>query len=335
MLFGGDSNEHLESIRAIKLFVRLAAARLFEKYTFLFFYLSRKNKWATEQDSADIANGRIHPSYHDIEYDLNRMLDLKHVDMVYSACMGPTGESGDIMGLARLMAKPMIGCDILASALCLDKRLAKIVAQTAGSNIVDYICVHRKDPPVEVAQKVGLKIGYPCFLKPTNLGTCGFVFKIDNEQELIQKYTKACLQNLRSDEYLIEKYIDNVEVRLFCFEDLQGKLHTNDSYVTKLNLKFFKQGGDLFKQPENTLSSELRSNLQQTAKKLFRLFGMKDYARIDFFIEQGTQKVYFNEANTQPMLVFDGVTHLGECGLRYDEFFEMMIKRNMTALMKK
>lgn len=327
IIFGGASPEHQESVRAARtLYQEAIMAGLIQKYDFIYFYLSKQNHWANAKDSKAIISGqsRNKVSY----YNDNRMLDLKKVDVIYNTMMGCCGENGNIMGLANIIGIPIIGCDILSSALTLDKHLSKILASGIDIPVVDFIYVDKNCPPEEIVSDIRQTVAFPCFVKPINLGTCAYVFKAHDEAEFYHKWEQTVQQNNLSNKYLIEKFIPNIEVRIFAYQDIRGKLHLNDKYTTKLKEEILDTGGVLFDHVSNNLSSEIRSKMKQYAANIFRLFKMKDYARIDFFVDKVTKQIYFNEANTQPFISPYNIELMEQDGITYADFIDLMIRRN-------
>jgi D-alanine-D-alanine ligase len=343
VIFGGNSLEHRESIRSTQLLYRHLKRHLAAKYTFRYFYITREHKWATARASERMARGKLPISNRATrafaDVDAKRVLELFEVDCVYNCMMGNgAGENGNIMGLADLLNKrPMIGCDSKASSVALDKRMAKRLARSAGIPVVPHVCadvsvVDDQQQLQQLMRTVGKRIGFPCFLKPTNLGTCFFAYRCADADELVANLREARSGNPHSCSYLIETFIDNREVRVFVIEDQHGQLRTNDSYVTQLNFKRLADNnasGSLFKDLDNDAPAEVRAQIADMARKVFRLFGMKDYARIDFFVERGSNAVYFNEANTAPFVGSDSIDFMKRDGLPYHKFLDMMIAKNL------
>lgn len=328
VVFGGNSSEHTESIRAARILYKHAIKSELEyKYNFEYFYLTRFNKWASSKDSFKVILSDETPEH--IHCGYNRMSELADVDVVYTTMMGTCGENGNIMGLCDILNVPIIGCGILASSLALDKRLSKMLADKIKVPTVDCLYIDRHEDVNELTEDVERKIQFPCFVKPVNLGTCAFVFRANNASEFIKKWTKTVKKNHRSDTYIIEKFIPNTEVRVFIWEDSHGRLHTNDQYVTELKEKALEVGGGLFNHLDNTFSEEIRDQIARYAVRIFRVFGMKDYARIDFFVNLHTHEIYFNEANTQPFLSTYNIKLMKNDGISYAQFLDTMIKRNI------
>lgn len=327
IVFGGSSTEYRESIRAARILYRGALKKLETKYKFRYYLLTKSNKIASAEESEGIIKKRISKKHIPNDADYGRIASLARVDVIYSTLMGTCGENGNIMGLADILKVPIIGCDILSSALALDKQLAKTLANSVGVPIVSYLTVKKNYAAADIVEEIKKSIGFSCFCKPLNLGTCAFAFKADNAVEFTQKWTRNISRNEYSDTYLIEKFIPNIEVRVFVYEDARGKLHANDEYVTTLRDGAIGSGGALFDTHSNKLSESTRKQIKHYAHKIFRLFKMKDYARIDFFVEKGSNKVYFNEANTQPFIGGHSIEFLANDGLSYADFIEMMIEK--------
>ncbi|CAH6419179.1 D-alanine--D-alanine ligase [uncultured virus] len=329
IVFGGATTEYNESIRATRILYRHALSKLDNKYKFRYYLLTKSNKFASAEDSEGVVKGRLSKRHvpHNADYD--RIKSLANVDVIYSTLMGTCGENGNIMGLADILKVPIIGCEILASSLALDKELAKVMVKSASIPVVEYLSVKKSTNTIDVVEEIKRTIGFPCFVKPYNLGTCAFAFKANDVTEFVEKWNKTISKNDYSDTYLIEKYIPNIEVRVFVFEDYKGRLHANDEYVTKLKDGAIGSGGVLFDTLGNKLSESVRKRIVRYACKIFRLFKMKDYARIDFFVGTSTNKIYFNEANTQPFIGNHSIEFMEKDGLSYSEFIDMMIKKNL------
>ena len=329
IVFGGASTEYRESIRAARTLYQNAIKHLENKYRFRYYLLTRSNKFANSEFSEGIIKKTISKKNMPRDADYDRISSLSRVNVIYSTLMGTSGENGNIMGLADILNVPIIGCGILASALSLDKKLSKILAESASIPVVKYLYVNKHSDTSSIIEKINKHIKFPCFVKPNNLCTCAYAFKANNASEFKHKWDETVNDNSYSDEYLIEQFIPNIEVRVFLYEDLNGKLHANDKYVTTLKDGAIGSGGVLFDHVKNKLPTPIRKQIIRYAVKLFNLFGMKDYARIDFFVETTSNSIYFNEANTQPHIGPSSIKFMEDDGLPYYDFIEIMIRRNL------
>lgn len=329
IVFGGASTEYRESIRAARTLYQYALKELGSKYRFRYFLLTKSNKFASAEFSEGIIKKTISKNHMARDANYDRISSLARVNVIYSTLMGTSGENGNIMGLADILNVPIIGCGILASALALDKRLSKVLVKNASIPIVNYLFVDKHADAHTVIDKINKTVKFPCFVKPNNLGTCAYAFKAENASEFRQKWEDTISNNSYSNEYLIEEFIPNIEVRIFLHQDSHGKLHANDKYVTTLRDDAIGNGGVLFDHLKNRLPDSLRKQLVRYAIKIFKLFGMKDYARIDFFVEVDTNSIYFNEANTQPHIGPHAIQLMEQDGGSYANFIETMIHRNL------
>ena len=329
IVFGGASTEYRESIRAARTLYQNALRKLGSRYRFKYYLLTRSNKFASAEFSEGIIKKTISKKSKPRDANYNRVSSLARVDVIYSTLMGTSGENGNVMGLADILDVPIIGCGILASALSLDKRLSKVLAESASIPVVEYLYVEKNADLRAIVDKINKTVEFPCFVKPNNLGTCAYAFKAENASEFKHKWEETVRSNSYSDGYLIEKFVPNIEVRVFLYQDLNGDFHVNDRYVTTLKDGAIGSGGVLFDHVKNKLPDSLRKRIVRYAMRIFKLFGMKDYARIDFFVEKSTHTIYFNEANTQPHIGYFGIQLMKEDGSSYAEFIDTMIQRNL------
>jgi D-alanine-D-alanine ligase len=326
IVFGGSSSEHGQSIVATKcLYENAIKGELDTKYDFEYFYIGRDNKWAGPKQSFRVLLSGQSEDCHGFD----RMTDLSRVSVVYNTMMGSAGETGDIMGVCNLLNVPIIGCGILASALSLDKRLSKLLAERIDVPTVPCLYVKYDDDVNSLVKDIEKKIKFPCFTKPTNLGTCAFIFRANNANEFIKKWNNVVKKNYRSSTYIIEKFIPNLETRVFVHQDINGKLCFNDEYVTELKEKALEIGGGLFDHRDNKFPEEIREQIKKYAGRIFKVFGMKDYCRIDFFVDINTHEIYFNECNTQPFQSTFNIKLMKRDGYTYAYFIDTMIRRNI------
>lgn len=322
IVFGGDSPEHDESIKATRLLYQHAIRKLSKQYRFRYFFILKSGKWATASHSR-LALFRPPKKF---KTSVKRVLNLVHCDVIYSTMMGSSGESGDLIGLASMLQVPIVGCDIDTSALGLNKYLAKVAARAIRIPTLDDKVIHWNDTLSKLIDGVD-EIGYPCIVKPTNLGTCQYIFRADNNQTLIRRWISTSINNHRSDQYLLEPFIHNVEVRVFIYQDGKKNLVIDDGYVTTLRENVLDHGGTLFNVQENTLPTRIRKRITRYAIRFFTTFMLKDYARLDFFVTPNYD-IYFNEVNTQPFIGVHNI-ELMERRISYKKWFVTMIENNL------
>src|SRR6184192_2271724 len=114
-------------------------------------------------------------------------VELRGLDVVVIMLHGPYGEDGTIQGLFELADVPYVGAGVLASAVGMDKATMKAVFQAHGLPIVEHLVVTRhewRQAPERVAARVAETVGFPCFVKPVNLGSSVGISKVPNKREL-------------------------------------------------------------------------------------------------------------------------------------------------------
>ena len=110
-----------------------------------------------------------------------RQLKNAHIDVVFPVMHGPLCEDGTIQGLLELADVPYVGCGVLASAVGMDKDVAKRLAQLAGITVVPWITLRRGSYEITadaVHKEIAERLGFPCFVKPANLGSSVGVAKV-------------------------------------------------------------------------------------------------------------------------------------------------------------
>ncbi len=225
------------------------------------------------------------------------------VDVVFPVLHGPFGEDGTVQGLLELASLPYVGAGVAGSALGMDKILMKAVLREAGVPVAEHIWftaygwVHKEQ---EYVAAVGDKLGYPCFVKPANLGSSVGVNKAYNSEELRAAVAEALCYDRR---VLVEKMLDGLEVECSVLgnDDPQASLPgqiipCNDFYDYRA--KYLDDRTRLIIPAE--LPPELTEKVRDLAVKTFCAVDCSGYARVDFFVEVESGRIWVNEINTIP-----------------------------------
>ena len=218
-------------------------------------------------------------------------------DLFFSVLHGSYGEDGAWQGLFKLSGIPFIGCDLLSSAISMNKAVAKELARAAHLPTAHWLSVRdAREGTLLSAEKL---FSYPVFVKPAEGGSSFGAAKATDRASL-----KAALEEaLRfGDEVLIEEYVDGREISVAILEkdgvftvSPPGEIAVDGifDYVKK-----YKSDSDTLICPA-PLSKEESLWLTDAAKKLFRLFRCRHVARVDFF-RTHDGRLLFNEINTIP-----------------------------------
>ena len=239
---------------------------------------------------------------------LNAALDqsspLNSIDVAFPLIHGTFGEDGTVQGLLELADVPYVGAGVAASAVGMDKALMKAVFSANGLPIVDWMMVLRRDweaHPEETIHRIESAFGYPCFIKPANLGSSVGVTKARNWDELAQALTTAAQYDRK---LIAERAVDAREIECSVLGNdepmasIPGEVIPERAFYDYA-AKYDDSAGRQLIVPAN-LSVELTRQIQSLAVQAFQAIDGSGLARVDFFVERATDKIFVNEINTIP-----------------------------------
>ena len=216
---------------------------------------------------------------------------------------GPYGEDGTIQGLMEMAGLPYIGCGVLASAVGMDKDISKILFANAGLPVTPSKTVYSGDLAKHmdsIKREVSREFGYPLFSKPANLGSSVGVRKIHNANE----FEDALFDSAQYDrKVLIEKGIDGHE--------LECAILGNDNPQASIVGEVIS-AGEFYDYESKYIDQESRleipapieekksEEIRDLAVRAFKAIDGAGLARVDFFLERSTNKLWINEINTMP-----------------------------------
>jgi D-alanine-D-alanine ligase len=226
------------------------------------------------------------------------------VDVVFPVMHGPYGEDGCLQGLLELAAIPYVGSGVAASAVGMDKLLQKRVFADAELPIVPWVSLDRgefaraRDAVLERAAA----LGFPCFVKPANMGSSVGVSKVRAASELAAAIELALAYDTT---VVVEQGLDaprEVELAILGNDEPlvsgAGEIavrHADGFY--SYDAKYLDPEGATLLVPAELRPAELAS-VQLLALKAYRVLGCSGLARVDLFVVGG--EVYVNEVNTLP-----------------------------------
>jgi D-alanine-D-alanine ligase len=233
---------------------------------------------------------------------------LPPVDVVFPVMHGTLCEDGTIQGLLELADVPYVGCGVLASAVGMDKEVAKRLAQAAGLPIVPYALARsatwERELPA-LAARVASELGYPCFVKPSSCGSSVGVHKVRSAAAL----GPALADAFRYDrKVLIEKAVDAREIEVAVLENpeaggpplcsVPGEINPRHEFYS-YEAKYLDENGAELVIPARLMPAEV-ARAQELAAAAFTTLECEGMARVDFFLDRKTGALYFNEVNTIP-----------------------------------
>lgn len=258
------------------------------------------NRWQTAARPVFLPPDPSYKGFVDIERD-NAVIE---VDAVFPVLHGPHGEDGTVQGLLELADLPYVGCGVLASALAMDKVASKDVFIRHGLAAAEYISVlyeHFVAEPSVLTSLVEERLGYPCFVKPANMGSSVGITKAHDQQELMRAMALAGRYDRK---ILIEQFIDGYEVECSVLGNDDPQASTVGQIVPcnefyDYDAKYFDDGksGLLIPAP---LPMDVMEEIRRVAVIAYKALDCAGMARADFLIRKTDYKVYINEINTIP-----------------------------------
>lgn len=256
----------------------------------------------------------------------NGCLDRIALDAIFPVMHGKYGEDGSIQGLIELTGIPLVGCDTLCSALCMDKAKSHQIAKNAGIPVADSFLITHGENFTSVSDKAK-HLEYPLFVKPVRAGSSYGISQISSPDELKNALALAFQYD---NEVIVEKAISGFEVGCSIIGNenlLTGKV--DEIELTKGFFNFdekYTLEHSVIHVPAR-ISPQKASEIKVMAKKLYRLLGCAGFARVDMFLDD-TETIYFNEINTIP-----GFTEhsrfpnmLTKAGLSFEEIVSRIIE---------
>jgi D-alanine-D-alanine ligase len=231
-------------------------------------------------------------------------------DVVFPVVHGPLYEDGCLQGMLELSGVAYVGCDVLSSSIGMDKDMARRIVCVNGIKSASYRLLSWHASVSErqrFCQEVAQEFGWPLFVKPCAMGSSVGIHKAKNMTELSSAVDDA----LRYDEeILVESFVVGREIELSVLEgvipsteprvSLAGEIrvHHPDGFYS-YSAKYLESGQTELIVPA-LLSETLYAKLKQASAEIFTRLKCKGMARVDFFVNDKTEAIYFNEINTLP-----------------------------------
>lgn len=307
LLFGGCSGEHEVSIASAGAIARaFRSAANPDKYELIPFYLQKDGVWQAGERAQQVLNSGMPLPPANSKNLWQFPSQAAEVDVWFPILHGPNGEDGTVQGLLHLMQRPWVGSGVLASAVGMDKIMMKTAFAQAGLPQVKYLGINRtqvwSDPCVDpkLCDRIEATLGYPCFVKPANLGSSVGISKVRSRSQL-----EAALDNAASYDrrLIVEAGVVAREVECAILGNDQprasviGEIRFNSDfydYATK-----YTAGQAELMIPAD-LPAAIAAKIQEMALQAFAAVDAAGLARVDFFYLEASGEVLINEINTLP-----------------------------------
>lgn len=224
------------------------------------------------------------------------------LDVVFPVLHGPNGEDGTVQGFLDLANVPYVGAGVLGSALGMDKAKMKEVLRYHAIPVADWVVLRRWQwrESRERCLDDAARFGFPCFVKPANLGSSVGISKVRDAAGLPAAIEEA----LRHDEkILVEEFIDGREIEVAVLGNhhpeasIPGEIvPSNDFY--DYNAKYLD--GKSEERIPAPLPPDIATRVRELAVQAFSALECSGMARVDFFVTRLTNEILLNEINTLP-----------------------------------
>lgn len=332
VVFGGRSGEHEVSLASATAI--LDTLRKNENCEVVPVGITREGRWLMGDDpmkelqSADASGGADVPAQ-----SSERLPDgLGKADVVFPVLHGPYGEDGKIQGMLEMAGIPYVGSGVLASAVAMDKVTMKKVFAYHGLPQVAWLGFTRAEWKADSGRwvrEIENSLGYPCFVKPSNLGSSVGIEKVEDEDGLRSAVEVAADLDRR---VIVEAAVDarEIEVAVLGNENpevsVPGEIVINTSGFYDYEAKYAEGGMDLAAPAK--IPEAVAEEIQRVARAAYGAVDAAGMARIDFFLERGTDRLLLNEINTIPGFTPTSVYSRlwAASGLEYEELLGHLIR---------
>lgn len=306
MLYGGRSGEHEVSLLSAKSVMEALDPERFEVAPYR---IDKNGKW---EPHPLLPEPGANPG----------------VDVVFPVLHGTFGEDGAMQGLLELADLPYVGAGVLASALCMHKAYTKRICAARGIPVVDFLEAHCWEPLEDLVGRAEAQCGFPCFVKPANLGSSVGISKANSLEELRNAIRVAFQYDTT---ILVERGVTGQELEC----SILGNERIQASIVGEVvpGKEFYDYEDKYLAGKAQTLipariSEEEQQRVRRLAVQVGEALGVEGMARVDFFRETSTGEIYLNEVNTIPG--FTSISMYGKMweasGLPYQELLTRLIE---------
>ena len=324
VIFGGRSGEHEVSIRSARSVIEAIDK---SKYDVIPIAITKEGNWLAPAAAAELlpsmtqrllsnqnlAGGREDvtivgdPSRNGLTR-LDSKAAVERLDVVFPVLHGTYGEDGTLQGLLEMAAIPFVGCATLASSCGMDKVTMKALFKEAGLPICRYTWASRADWENDrdrVVRRVKRDIGFPCFVKPANLGSSVGVSKVIDKASLVKAIDLAARYDRK---IMIEELVDGREIECAVMgnDDPQASLpgeyliHEESARFLDYTEKYSSTGNVDFIVPARISKSVIKT-IQLMAIAAYKAIDAAGLSRVDFFLKKDCT-LLVNEINTLPGL---------------------------------
>jgi len=325
VLYGGRSGEHEVSLRSATNVIQNLDKERFEVVPI---GIDKQGVWYLGDDSVQRRleqDGTLHLSQDQVNMlfapellghqvptksvtALNKMGRL--FDVIFPVIHGPLCEDGTVQGLLELADVPYVGSSVLASAVGMDKDISKRLVKSVGIHVTPYLTFNYgqwQKNAERILNSISEKLDFPVFVKPINTGSSVGVHRVKTAEAL-----SAAIENafLYENKVIVEQGIEGMELEVALLESRDYGAEPFVSVVGEVRpqnghefysyaAKYMDADGAAIIIPA-PIAADIQAKIQKVAQNIFMALDCEGMARVDLFLEKGTNNIFFNEVNTIP-----------------------------------
>ncbi|MEW9111108.1 D-alanine--D-alanine ligase [Cytobacillus gottheilii] len=337
LLYGGKSAEHQVSMQTALAVIKALNP---DKFTIHPIYITEEGRWVKGNE----LNGPVE-EVKELAFEQGEALtptalaptlfkasdeDAGPFDVIFPLLHGPNGEDGTVQGMLELLNLPYVGNGVLASSAGMDKVIMKNIFAQAGLPQVKYVWFIRsewKKAEEAAFEKVETEIGYPCFVKPANLGSSVGISKCENREELSAAFEEAFQFDRK---IIIEEGVTAREIEAGVMGNDDPDCSVAGEIIPKASFYDYKakyQDGDTAMMIPAEITDSEYAALKEMAITAFKALDCSGLVRADFFLTKEGQ-FYINEVNTMPGFTPFSMFPLlwKHSGVEYPELIERLVQ---------
>src|SRR5918992_171630 len=327
VVFGGRSGEHEVSLASARAIMEALNGR----HEVIPVGITREGRWISSGDPMrELESKKGAGSLARAEEKLPAALGS--VDVVFPVLHGPYGEDGTIQGMLELAGIPYVGSGVLASAVGMDKLTMKKIFAHHGLPQVEWLGLTRKQWEGDGdgwVRRVETSLGYPCFVKPANLGSSVGIGKATDTAELRSALDEAAALDRR---LIVEAGVDAREIEVSVLGNENAEVSVPGEIVVKKNEFYdyeakYAEGGMELHVPA-AVPDDVTVEIRRIARTAYEAIDAAGMARVDFFLERDGGRLLINEINTIPGFTPTSVYSRlwAASGLPYEELLDRLIR---------
>ncbi|GIO37825.1 D-alanine--D-alanine ligase [Paenibacillus antibioticophila] len=336
LIYGGKSGEHEVSLQTA---FAVSKAFDYDKYELIPFYITKQGTWKVGQtmtapfralDQLELDNGAGDTGAAVQMLFQGLTSGEQAIDIAFPLLHGTNGEDGTIQGLFEMANLPYVGAGVLASAAGMDKVIMKKLFAEAGLEQCKYCYFNSSE--WESRQEVlvhGIeeKLGYPCFVKPANLGSSVGISKAKTRDELVQAIEFALRYDVK---VIVEEFVDarEVEVGILGNDEplasVPGEIVSSSEYYD-YSAKYSDGKSQMIIPAQ--IDTELADRIREVGVQAFKAIAGNGLCRADFFVKKSDNTIWINEVNTMPGFTPYSMYPLlwRETGVSYEALLDRLI----------